>query len=44
MPFPLDTEPATVLRGAGLRVTGPRVAALVELRDGTGRIVAGTDT
>lgn len=33
MPFPLDTEPATVLRGAGLRVTGPRVAALAELRE-----------
>ena len=38
MPFPLDTEPATVLRGAGLRVTGPRVAALAELRARLGRV------
>lgn len=31
MTYPLGTEPATALRGAGLRVTAPRVATLHEL-------------
>lgn len=33
MPFPAGTEPAAVLRRAGLRVTAPRVATLTELHE-----------
>lgn len=33
MPFPAGTEPAAVLRRAGLRVTAPRVATLTELQE-----------